>query len=258
MSRKLCGELTLEAVRDLSASVGQRSGWDFSRVRDERAPAPWDYVKIVRQFLNQTDFVLDTGTGGGEIFITLAPYFEKGIGIDAYSDMIEQARQNWVGPPTANVDLVLMNNHHLAYPDAQFDMVLNRHSNVNACEVCRVLRTKGYFLTQQVARRNTLNILDAFGWTPASFGDGWWQPMEGLAAEFERLGCQVVAKAEYDVPYWFSDVESLVFWLKAVPLPEPFDVDEHWRGVNRIIAEYRTPRGIETNEHRELLIVQKV
>ena len=113
-------------------------------------------------------------------------------------------------------------------------------------------------MTQQVACRNTLNVLDAFSWTPASFGDDWWQPVEGLATEFERLGCRVVAKAEYDVRYWFCDVESLMFWLKAVPLPEPFDIEKNWQAVNRIIEEHSAQRGIETNEHRELLIVRKV
>jgi hypothetical protein len=67
----------------------------------------------------------------------------------------------------------------------------------------------------------------------------------------------VVARAEYDVGYYFLDVESFVFWLKAAPLPEDFDVEKHWQQVNQFIKEYRTPRGIETNEHRELLIVQK-
>lgn len=257
MPPRLHGELTLEALRDISAAVGERSGWDFSRVRDERAPMPWDYVNVVRQYLNQTDFVLDAGTGGGERFLSLAPHFKRGTGIDRYTAMIEQARQNWAAQQTTNVDLALMDNHRLALPDRQFDVVLNRHSNVDAFETWRVLRTKGCFLTQQVARRNTLNILDAFSWTPASFGEGWWQPVEELAAQFEQLGCQVVAKAEYDVAYWFLDVESLVFWLKAVPLPEPFDVEKHWQGLNRILAEYSTPRGIETNEHRELLVVRK-
>jgi hypothetical protein len=52
-------------------------------------------------------------------------------------------------------------------------------------------------------------------------------------------------------------IESLVFWLKAVPLPEPFDVEKHWEGVNHILQKYSTRQGIEANEHRELLIVEK-
>ncbi len=56
---------------------------------------------------------------------------------------------------------------------------------------------------------------------------------------------------------YFLDVESLVFWLKAAPLPEDFDVERHWRAVDRIITDYSTERGIKTNEHRELLIARK-
>jgi SAM-dependent methyltransferase len=86
-----------------------------------------------------------------------------------------------------------MDGNCLEFPDDEFDVVLNRHCDVNVLEAARVLRTNGYFVTRQVACRNTLNILEAFGWAPASFGDGWWQPVEGLAAEFRRLGCRVVA-----------------------------------------------------------------
>lgn len=90
-----------------------------------------------------------------------------------------------------------------------------------------------------------------------SFGEDFWLPTSELATQFRQHGGYIRALAEYDVPYWFCDVESLVFWLKAVPLPEAFDMAKHWPSVNRVLAECTTPRGIETNEHRELLIVQK-
>ena len=72
-----------------------------------------------------------------------------------------------------------------------------------------------------------------------------------------QRGCTIVAQAEYDVRYFFLDVESLVFNLKAVPIPEDFDIEKHWRQLDRAIEENRTPRGLQTNEHRELLIVRK-
>lgn len=250
-------ELTLEQLKQIAHSVGVRAGWDFARIRAKRAPVPWDYSDVVRQFLARPDCVLDVGTGGGELFLALAPCFRKGVGIDASTEMIKQALRNKQTRGIANVDFEVMDGNHLEFDDAEFETVLNRHCDVNVPETARVLRPGGYFVTQQVAQCNTLNILQAFGWTPASFGAGWWQPVEGLAAAFEQSGCRVVAKAEYDVRYWFCDVESLVFWLKAVPLPEPFEVDEHWQGVNRILQEHSTPQGIETNEHRELLIVEK-
>ncbi|MEZ4711584.1 MAG: hypothetical protein R3A44_30600 [Caldilineaceae bacterium] len=60
-----------------------------------------------------------------------------------------------------------------------------------------------------------------------------------------------------DEPNRFLDVESFIFWRKAVPWPEEFAPCKHWQAVNYILENYQTERGIETNEHRELLIVQK-
>lgn len=254
---RTCMKLDYEQLKRISNSVGERMGWDFTRVRDGRDPVPWHYPDMVRRFLNDTDEVLDVGTGGGEKFLTLAPYFRKGIGIDVNPAMVEHARRNQAAQGITNVEWAVMDGCRLPFPEARFDVVLNRQANVDVPETVRVLQPDGYFVTQQVARRNTLNVLQAFGWTPESFGEGWWQPVGSFAAEFERLGCRVVAQAEYDVRYWFCDVESLVFWLKAVLLPEPFDMEKHWRGVKRIVETHSTQRGIETNEHRELLIVQK-
>ncbi|MCJ7550058.1 MAG: class I SAM-dependent methyltransferase, partial [Anaerolineae bacterium] len=212
---------------------------------------------LVPKYLRETDVVLDIGTGGGERFLELSPRFACGLGVDVSPEMIAQARRNQAARSVRHVAFEVMDTFHLAVGDASFDVVLNRHCNVAVDEVVRVLRSGGLFITQQVASRNTENLLEAFGWTPASFGEDWWQPVAELATAFEGAGCRADACAEYDVRYWFLDVPSLLFWLKAVPLPEPFDLDRHWHGVNRILDRYTTDRGIETNEHRELLIVRK-
>lgn len=250
-------QITIEQLDQISKSVGKLAGWDFSRMKTRRAPTPWEYAHVVRQFVSGTDRVLDIGTGGGERFLTFAPYFEKGIGIDHSTKMIEQAMRNKEIQNVANVDFKLMDANHLEFADAEMGMVLNRHCSVNVNEIVRVLRPRGHSVIQQVGDRNALNFLKAFGWTLESFGDEWGQRMEELVLASEQSGCRVVAEAEYDVRYWFCDVESLVFWLKSVPLPEPFDVDKHWEGVNRILNDYETDQGIETTEHRELLIVEK-
>jgi hypothetical protein len=54
-----------------------------------------------------------------------------------------------------------------------------------------------------------------------------------------------------------QDIESLIFYLKAPVFPEPFDPDRHLDGVNHLLTQHSTPRGIRLNEHRELLIVEK-
>ena len=44
----------------------------------------------------------------------------------------------------------------------------------------------------------------------------------------------------------------------SVPWPEEIKLEKHWQNINRVLETARTERGIETNEHRGLLIVRKL
>jgi ubiquinone/menaquinone biosynthesis C-methylase UbiE len=250
--------MTFDELKKVVETVGKLEGWDFSRVRDGREPVLWKYVDVVRQYLKPTDRVLDIGTGGGEIFFSLAPYFGEGVGIDQNRAMIETARQNLFTSSIDNISLMRMDGKDLKFNAEEFDVVLLRHLRVYVSEIVRVLRPGGYFITQMVGQCSSLNILAAFGWTPDSFGSDWWQPVAELADQFRLHGCHIVAQAEYDVPYWFHDIESFIFWIMSVPWPEDIELEKHWQNINRILETAQTKRGIETNEHRGLLIVQKL
>jgi SAM-dependent methyltransferase len=226
-------------------------------MRDARDPVPWDYLEVVRRYLRPTDRVLDLGTGGGEKLLSLALHFATAIGIDASVAMVEDAQRNLAVSRASHVSFRAMRAEELRFADVSFDVVLNRHSVTDVSEAVRVLRRGGTFITQQVGPRNTQNICSLFG---CGVGGEYGQEVEAVAAlagAFTREGCRVVCLADYDVRYWFRDIESLVFWHKAIPMPEDFDIEVHWRLVEKTIADYGTPQGIETNEHRELLIARK-
>ena len=250
--------MIFDELKQIADSVGTLEGWDFSRVRAGRDPILWNYVDVVNQYLQPTDQVLDIGTGGGEIFLSLAPHFGQGVGIDHNPMMIETAQQNKSALSIDNVSFKRMDGDDLRFEAAEFDVVLLRHLKVYVNEIVRVLRPGGYFITQLVGQRSSLNFLDAFGWTPASFGPDWWQTAVQLADQFRSHGCHIIAQAEYDVPYWFQDIESFMFWLLSVPWPEDIELEKHWQNINQILETSQTERGIETNEHRGLLIVQKL
>lgn len=249
--------MTCEELKQLLNTVGARDGWDFSRVRDQRDPVPWDYRTVVRQYLRSTDRVLDVGTGGGENFLALASHFGAGMGVDVDPAMIAAARRNQEQQQVTHVHFAVMAAEGLQVADESFDVILNRHSVVQVGEVVRVLKPGGYFIHQNVGQRNTANFFAAFGWSQQSFGDDSWPTVAQLAHDFQVAGCQIRAVAEYDVPYRFLDLPSFIFWCNAVPWPEPFDPDRHWPVINQILERYTTAQGIETNEHRELLIIQK-
>jgi SAM-dependent methyltransferase len=251
--------MTLDELKQIVAANGKLDGYDFSHINTGHAPVPWDYVDIARRYLKPTDRVLDIGTGGGEIFYSLSSCFGKGVCVDPSPDMARTAMRNRSTLRLNHISVLRMWAGDLAFEANSFDVVLTRHVGVYVSEIVRVLRPGGFFISQTVGQRTSLNILKAFDWTPSSFGPDWWQSFSDLADQFRSYyGCHVHALAEYDVPIWYQDMASFMVWFMAVPWPEEIELDKHWQNINRVIETCQTERGIETNEHRELLIVQKM
>jgi SAM-dependent methyltransferase len=173
--------VTFEELKQIVQENGQLKGWDFSRINAGRDPVPWDYLQVARSYLKPDDYVLDIGTGGGEIFLSLAPYFGRGIAIDDSPSMIATAKINQSKTATDLIEFVQMDACNLGFKDDLFDVVLLRHLSVYVSEILRVLRPGGYFINQMVGKNSSINFLEAFGWTPASFGPDWWQPVGELA-----------------------------------------------------------------------------
>jgi len=247
---------TYQQLKQIAGTVDDRRGWDFSRMRTERAPVPWDYMEIVPRYLKPQDTVLDIGTGGGERLLAFARSFGQGVGIDPDAEMIRTARENGTARP--NVTFGEMSAESLAFPDGTFDVVLTRHAPIVVPEVVRVLKPGGYFLTQGVGARNMANIREAFG---TGSGVQYDHDYRAGIEEFTRLGCRIVATGTYDVRYWVKDIPSLIFWFRAIAganeVPEGFTIERDWETVRQIIATSSTANGVLINEHRTLLIVQK-
>ena len=257
--------LSYEELKRIYLAVGERRGWDFSTLKREKEPLPWDYEKIVRKYVKRSDKVLDIGTGGGELFIKISPFFERGIGIDHNTKRLKVANENLPPQLKNRISFMVMEAQKLEFEDNSFDIVLNCHAAIFADEIARVLKPGGFFISQQVGGENAGNIFKTFGWPPS--GEYWKQywakkglkprNIENASDDFRKFGIEIVERKSANTKYWFKDVPSLIFWLKSVPLPEKFDIKKHLKAVNRLIEEFSTERGIETNEHRELLVVKK-
>jgi SAM-dependent methyltransferase len=244
----------------ISVDVGRIRGWDWSQLRFTRDPTPFDYVKVAREVVSPQDRVLDIGTGGAEILLALELATASTIAIDHQRSMALTARER-IAASGQTIELAVGDAAALPFPGECFDRVLCRHATADPVEVARVLRPGGVYLYQQVGSRNTQNLFDAFGW-----GSNWEQfvadpipprSRHALAAEYEALGCQILRSDEYEVGYAFSDLDSLVFFLQNAPFPERFDPKAHVDAINWLLEHHRSSRGIESTEHRELLVVQR-
>lgn len=247
---------TADALETASARVGEPQGWDFSRVRALRGEAPWDYEDVVAGFAGPSTRLLDIGTGGGEVLERLAPLVDCAVAVDHQAVMVEVARSR-LGPDTP---VLIADCFALPFAADSFGVVTNRHAQVCITEYARVLEPGGLLIVQQVGGRNNQSIFDAFDW---GTNEQQWAatdrpllPIEALAAGATEAGLEVRRADEYEVEYVFLDLDSLVSHLKAAPFPEPFDPERHLQGVNRLPSG-RSARGIETTEHREILVAQK-
>jgi hypothetical protein len=138
--------------------------------------------------------------------------------------------------------------------DDRFDVVLSRHAPLGFEAAPAHLASRGYLITQQVGERNMANVRDALGQQVAA------PPLSRDAAD--AAGLVVLAFADYDVEYVVHDVESLVFWLSALDLrhtdlPGGEAVDSV-EVFNEILRGNVDHRGFVTNEHRYLMVAQRI
>lgn len=256
--------MTLKELLNIEKTVGDRTGWDFSVMKTETDPTPWEYIDLVRRYLKSADYVLDIGTGGGEKFLSLANSYRKGIGVDNDPEMIKTANQKVPFELKEKVAFEVMEADNLTFANDIFDVVIDRQGPVPVKQIVRVLKPGGYFITQMIGKNNMANINQEF-----NSQEFLKNQLEGeadlVAQEFANLGCSVVSTCSYDVGYYVKDMASLLFWFKAIrsrghaasTIPEDFCVEKYYMQINNLITKYQTDKGTKTNEHRELLIVRK-
>jgi ubiquinone/menaquinone biosynthesis C-methylase UbiE len=253
---------TRAELRAIHDAAGDVEGWDFRGAEPVPETEPWDWDLQVRAHVTPTSRVLDIGTGGGEVFREYAGAFALGLGVDRNYERIGVAQRK---TPEANLHFAVMDGGMLAVRRESIDTILARCADYDPIEVYRVLRPGGVFITLQMAEHDTQNVFDAFRWR--SYGRHWRAMFDSqaltyrtsleAAADFQDLGCTEIRYEEYDVTQHFRDVASLVLFLKASPLPERFDPEQHYEALASLVSAWSGEKGIETNAHRELLVVTK-
>ena len=226
-------------------------------MRESFGDPPFTFESTLHGLIDPATRLLDQGTGGGERLLAHAARLGEAVGIDIEPEMIDTAERNRRGLSVENVSFVAADNAATGFSDESFDLVTNRHSVLAIKETARLLVHGGHFLTQQVGRDNAARLFDLFVWH-GEFPSEWIEPLIAKETHFEAFGLEVIESREYRIDWWIHDVESLIFWLRSVPTPSPFDIEEHWIGINRAIEVLGDERGIRMVEHREMLVARRV
>ncbi|MDP6667891.1 MAG: class I SAM-dependent methyltransferase [Dehalococcoidia bacterium] len=248
--------MKLDSVRASFDRVGDRGGWDFSKIQSRRGEIPWDYRAVVQSETPPAARALDIGTGGGEYLLEMAAFFSSVVGIDPDPEMIAVATSNAQKSGIANVSFQKGSADELPFSGNTLDFAMNRQAPFNLQEIARVLRPGGVFVTQQVGIRNLENIVAPFG--------GQAFPENAIPSTARRTALQVGLVVdrldEYDTEYRYLNLDSLVFQLKAIShyLLHPVSGDS---GMTKLLEAARVSsdgRGqFISNEHRWLMVAHK-
>jgi len=215
------------------------SGWDLSKVRPrliEPAPA-WDYETM--------------GTGGGELLARIREALPART----------TATEEWnVNAPIAKkrlaplgVEIVRCRSLLLPFVESAFDLVINRHEELEPREVARVLSVGGHVVTQQVGRDNWSELRSFFPMM-TDFGDLYGNYIRG----FESAGLQIIRKNQHDYKVAYRDLGEIVFLLAISPWSFPgFSPEGDLDALLALESECLTEDGLVVTESRFLIIAEK-
>ena len=232
-------------------------GWDFSHLqgRWKGELQPWDYKEILLPYLKVDCELLDMGTGGGEFLLTLNHPYHKTSVTEGYLPNVELCKMT-LEPLGITVKQILEEDQ-IPYPDHFFDIILNRHESFEAKEVSRVLKTGGYFITQQIGKKNMSELGRSLidGFNPDSFG---WMLSEAVE-ELTNSGFEIVMEKESFTPIYFYDLGAFVYYAKIIEWEFPgFNVEKHFSKLLELQKELEQNGFLVGEEHRYLIVAKKV
>ena len=215
------------------------SGWDFSYLdgRMVSSNPPWEYKAIIKSYLKDSDILLDMGTGGGEVLLTIGHPYENTYVTEAYAPNFELC-MNKLTPLGITVKKTYEDDK-LPFEDNKFNFIINRHESFDISEVNRTLKHSGYFFTQQVINRNLYELAEILNGRVLL--DNPNHEIEKYANTLTQIGFQVIIKDEVKLPTKFYDIGAIIFYAKAIPWEiSDFAVETHYEKlliIQNIIEE---------------------
>lgn len=138
--------------------------WDFKMINyTEENLTNWDLYQLLEANSNNESKILDLGTGGGEKVLNFFPECKEILATDFSQEMINTAKENLIKTGRKNITFRKMDNLKMDTPNDYFDIVVARHTCIDAQQIYNTLKKDGILLLRGVDKLDCWNLKLLFG-----------------------------------------------------------------------------------------------
>lgn len=247
----------LKSIWKQEEEVAHIYGWDFSHIHgryEEENDLPWDYEKIVRQYLKRDLYIMDYDTGGGEFLLSLNHPYSRTSATEGYTPNVELCSEKLL---PLGIDFKECHDpSKVPFGDESFDLVVNRHGSFDARELFRLLRPNGLFITEQVGGDNDRDLVKMV--LPNSDKPFPHLNLTEQRKYFEDAGFEIVRAEEAYRPIKFYDVGAFVWFAHIIEWEFlNFSVDKCFEQLLKMQEMIDKAGKIEGTIHRYLIVAKK-
>ena len=232
-------------------------GWDFSHIfgrYEEESDLPWDYEKIVRQYLKSDSNILDYDTGGGEFLLSLNHPADKTAATEGYKPNVDLC-QDLLLPRGINFK-ECSDPSKIPYEGESFDIIINRHGDFDAGELYRLLKKNGIFITEQVGGDNERDLVEMV--LPGTERPYPHLNLTKQRRAFETAGFHMITAGEAYRPIKFYDVGAFVWFARVIEWEFPgFSVTKCFDRLLEMQKEIDAKGKVVGTIHRFFVVAEK-
>lgn len=138
--------------------------WDFSMINYvEENYTNWDMYEELKRSTTKESKVLDLGTGGAEKLLKFFPECAEILGTDLSSEMLLTAKLNLEKSGRTNIYFKQMDNLNMDTPNDYFDIVVARHTCIDAIGIYNTLKKGGKLILRGVDKLDCWQLKKMFG-----------------------------------------------------------------------------------------------
>ena len=234
------------------------ANWDFSSIKCETDfLTDWNYFEEIKKHTNERSLCLDLGTGGGEKVLKYFPDCAEIIATDFSEEMINTANESLKRSGKNNITFRTMDNLNMDTPDEYFDVVVARHTCIDAKQIYKTLKNGGKLLLRGVDKLDCWQLKRLFGKGQSYFDE---KPISVI--DYENIldaGFKHVELIPIHVREFYKTKEDLMALLLKTPILMDFsEVEENDNLELKGIDEKLIDKYIEENTFEKgILLIRR-